>query len=134
MLLSDFCSEGIAQRLVLLPIPTTRDGIYVTGTELPLEKTVSDLVPETLIAGYGIPNDIKEKAKNEDGFLFCSAVSAHPAPEQTTCPPGVDRREDKSFRGIEHAVPRYIEILHSTSGRRSALSLKSDRAGDKMNM
>lgn len=70
VLLSDFCSEGIAQRLVLLPIPTTRDGIYVTGTELPLEKTVSDLVPETLIAGYGIPNDIKEKAKNEGAFVY----------------------------------------------------------------
>ncbi len=89
-LLSGFCPTGIIQRLVLLPIPTTRDGIYVTGTDLPLEEALSASLPDTLIAGYGIPEDIKKRARGvgayvydallDEDFLFENAVvTAHGA-------------------------------------------------------
>ena len=73
MLLSDYCPEGIAQRLILLPIPTTRDGIFVTGTDLTLEKMLSDLELGTLVAGYGIPDNIKKEAENAGVFVYDAA-------------------------------------------------------------
>lgn len=88
--LSEFCSPSAFSRLVLLPIPTTKDGILVTGTDLPLEGIIPDVTQGTLVAGYGIPDYISERinslgayvydaAGDEDFLLENAEVTAHGA-------------------------------------------------------
>ena len=49
---------------VLLPIPTTRDGVYVFGADVKLKECLVNLTSESIIAGYGIPKSIVEDAKS----------------------------------------------------------------------
>ena len=46
---------GIERRIVLLPVPSTRDGKNVASTEIPLSEVFSDADERTYILGYGIP-------------------------------------------------------------------------------
>lgn len=45
--------EGIKRRLMLFPIPTTKDGVSVFGTDIPLCDALSDADENTLVVGYG---------------------------------------------------------------------------------
>ena len=47
--------ESLYERLILLPIPTSRDGVHITGTDIPLEALLSSVTGSTLVAGYNIP-------------------------------------------------------------------------------
>lgn len=65
-------SDGAVSRLIILPIPTTRDGAYITGTETELSALL-DLIDEgTFIAGYGIPAWLKEGMISRGGEVYDS--------------------------------------------------------------
>lgn len=61
---------GIGRRLVLLPIPSSRDKINITGTEIPLEETLPDPSENSLIVGYSLPDEYKIKVKERGGELL----------------------------------------------------------------
>lgn len=76
--------------LIVLPIPTTRDKIRITDTELTLTELIDLAGPNVKIAGYGIPDHIKDglEAKGakvydaalDEGFLVENArITAHGA-------------------------------------------------------
>ena len=49
--------HAVQAHLVLLPIPTSRDGICVTGTDIPLSETLSGVEEGSVVVGYGLPKD-----------------------------------------------------------------------------
>lgn len=56
-----FCATIPIKHLVLLPVPTTKDNIYVTKTDIPLADTLCNGMPGSVLVGYGLP----EKYKND---------------------------------------------------------------------
>jgi len=66
------------ERIRLLPIPSTRDGVYVSGTELPLSSLPSELDGKTLLVGYGLPKPLR-------GELAAAGI------------PTLDVKDDESF-------------------------------------
>ena len=54
--------QGLSGRLILLPIPTTRDNIYVNGTDLTLGSLLPLFSADSTVVGYNIPPDLKEAA------------------------------------------------------------------------
>lgn len=67
-------------RLILLPIPTTRDNKYITGTDLTLDETLSMIDSKTVLVGYAIPEKLLKSgavvfdASLDEGFLMENAV------------------------------------------------------------
>lgn len=61
---------GIGRRLVLLPIPSSRDKINITGTEIPLEETLSENLADTVIVGYSLPDGYKREASERGGSIL----------------------------------------------------------------
>lgn len=57
-------------RLILLPIPTTRDNIYITGTDRSLKSILPLLSSDTCLCGYGIPYLLTEGARGAGAFVF----------------------------------------------------------------
>ena len=53
----------LSGRLILLPIPTTRDNIYINGTDLTLGSVVPLLTGESTLVGYNIPRDLINNAE-----------------------------------------------------------------------
>lgn len=53
---AELLPNSLGRHLVLLPVPTTRDGIYVTGTEIPLSETLSGVGEGSFVVGYGMPD------------------------------------------------------------------------------
>lgn len=49
-----------ARNIVLLPIPTTRDGMTVTGTEETLRGVLDSVIGSDVVVGYGLPQDFRE--------------------------------------------------------------------------
>lgn len=47
-------------RLALLPIPTSRDKVHISGTDIPLSEFIRNTSPDTFVAGYGIPDGARE--------------------------------------------------------------------------
>ena len=45
------------KHLVLLPVPSTKDGVCVTGTDIPLFDTLSGVGEGTYVFGYGLPKE-----------------------------------------------------------------------------
>lgn len=44
--------------IIILPIPTTRDGIHATGTDITLMDAIAYADHDTLVIGYGIPEEV----------------------------------------------------------------------------
>lgn len=61
---------GISGRLILLPIPTTRDNIYISGTDLTLGSLLPLIDSETTLAGYNIPKSLTEYAVSVGADIF----------------------------------------------------------------
>ena len=65
---ADRCREllsasGLIRRyseIILLPIPTTRDGVLLSGSETSVLDAVAYADEDTLVAGYGIPDEALE--------------------------------------------------------------------------
>jgi hypothetical protein len=67
-----FSSDIGVRRLIILPIPTTRDGAYITGTEIELSALLDLLDEETFMAGYGIPRWLREAVISRGGAVYDS--------------------------------------------------------------
>ena len=78
------CSLSQNRHIVLLPVPTSRDKKYVTGTEILLEDTLANVGDGSIVAGYLLPAAFKERiaelgglsldlAENEE-FLKSNAI------------------------------------------------------------
>lgn len=52
--------EASFPHLVLLPVPTTKDKKFVTGTDIPLEDTLVNLSSESIVVGYSLPEEYKK--------------------------------------------------------------------------
>ena len=57
-------------RLIILPIPTTKDGVYITGTETPLALLSRYIEPGTFLAGYGIPPELVAEARGLGAVVY----------------------------------------------------------------
>lgn len=71
-LIREMCAS-YSGMIILLPIPTTRDNIYISGTE----KSISSLYPlfnsNTLLVGYNLPDFLVEKALLSGSRVFDAA-------------------------------------------------------------
>ena len=57
------CRSGLPyKRLILLPIPTTKDGVTVYGTDITLESLLADVDMGVAVCGYGLPSWFCERA------------------------------------------------------------------------
>lgn len=81
-----FCYD----RLILLPIPTTKDKKHITATETPLTDIEEQATPKSLIVGYEIPEemidrllgvgaDVLDLGADEDFLVKNAEVTAHGA-------------------------------------------------------
>lgn len=70
-LLTDKLSE---KRLLLLPIPTTRDNKYISSSATRLSELLPLCDKETLVAGYGIPCELKERMESVGAVVFDAAL------------------------------------------------------------
>lgn len=73
----DICCEMLSERLcerlgriVVLPIPTTRDGIFINGSDILLESVYDSVTDGTLVAGYGIPDTQGRRIEELGGTLY----------------------------------------------------------------
>ena len=57
-------------RLILLPIPTTRDNVFINSTETTLDSVTKLIDENTVIAGYGIPREIADQAAEKGISVF----------------------------------------------------------------
>ena len=55
---------GVEHRLVLLPVPSTRDGRCVSGTDIPLSDALEGASEDTYIFGYGLPSLFSFEARS----------------------------------------------------------------------
>ena len=65
--LSALCGES---RIIILPIPTTRDKRHVFGTQIPLSEVVEACRGGAMVAGYGIPENIKREIIECGGSVY----------------------------------------------------------------
>lgn len=68
-------SESIKrfERVIILPIPSTKDGEYVSGCDISLEDALADADTETLVIGYGIPKDVRDELGSR-GTTVCDSL------------------------------------------------------------
>ena len=57
-------------RVILLPIPTARDSVHITGTDRLLSEATADVGEGCLVAGYGIPEDDAERMRRQGAKVF----------------------------------------------------------------
>lgn len=62
------------ERLLLLPIPTTRDGKMVCGTECSLEELLALVDSTLMVAGYGIPKDVAQRLEHHGAGVYDAAL------------------------------------------------------------
>lgn len=58
------------EKIVLLPIPTTRDGRTLTGTDIDIASVTKKSDTGTVFVGYGIPTWAKEDIKKRGGEVL----------------------------------------------------------------
>lgn len=61
---------SLSGRLILLPIPTTRDNIYINGTDLSLGSVVPLLTRDSTLVGYHIPRDLVYNAEEVGAAVY----------------------------------------------------------------
>ena len=57
-------------RIIVLPIPTTKDEKTVNGTDVTLSAAIESAGRGTLVAGYGIPEECAEKIENTGAVIY----------------------------------------------------------------
>lgn len=62
--------DGVEGRIVVLPIPTTRDGATINGSEIALETVYDCICDGTLVSGYGIPHKIRQRIEELGGTVY----------------------------------------------------------------
>ncbi len=80
--------SGIFSRLILLPIPSTKDKKHITSTDIPLSEILFSTDASTLVVGYGLPAPLCDTvmslggcvcdlSKNENFLSENADVTAH---------------------------------------------------------
>ena len=62
-LLLSYCEQnppGGVGRIVILPIPTSRDGVHISGTDRLVSEVSGAVTPKDAVCGYAIPKKDKE--------------------------------------------------------------------------
>ena len=76
--LVELCAEGRLrrdlERITVLPIPSTRDGEHVTGTDTSLSEIFSGAGEGSLIIGYGIPESYARMAASRGAETVDAAL------------------------------------------------------------
>lgn len=57
------------EKIILLPIPTSRDGIHLTGSEKLLREVLGDVSQGELVVGYSIPDADAEYIRSRGGAV-----------------------------------------------------------------
>ena len=78
---SDICERMLLEcplarrfeRIIILPIPTSRDGVHIGGSDVRVFEAVAGADRETLVVGYGIPEDVRCELKNR-GCSVCDSL------------------------------------------------------------
>ena len=61
-------------RLVLLPIPTSRDKKYITGTAVSIEEISALIEPGTIVVGYEITHTLASFCDERSAFIYDAAL------------------------------------------------------------
>lgn len=61
-------------RLILLPIPTARDGKYITGTGHSPPDILSEVGEDTAVVGYGLSDELIREIKSRGGRVYDGAL------------------------------------------------------------
>lgn len=68
---SELCGRELPfDKIYILPIPSTRDGVHISGTDTELLGFAEKINGKTAVIGYGIPNGIKEKLVGSGAALY----------------------------------------------------------------
>jgi hypothetical protein len=73
-------TAGLSGRIVLLPIPTSRDKTYITSTDIPISALRRELQEGDLLVGYNIPKELLVEgisvydASLDERFLYENAL------------------------------------------------------------
>lgn len=59
--------------LIILPIPSTRDGVHINGTELTLSDALSGVSRDTLVVGYALPPEIAGAVRGRGALVWDGA-------------------------------------------------------------
>lgn len=78
---SDACRETLLRnadkicvgKVLLLPIPTTRDNIHLKDSDTPLECVTKEADCDTLVIGYGMPRDFVRGLLQRDALVYDAA-------------------------------------------------------------
>ena len=62
------------RRLIILPIPTSRDGVHLTATDLTVSEVLGEVGSGDAVAGYGIPKACRD-------MLACRGAAVYDAAE-----------------------------------------------------
>ena len=66
--------DGVSAKLFVLPIPTTRDNIFVNSTETTVSSVIDMIDSETLVAGYLLPRGIVDRAREVGAAFFDASL------------------------------------------------------------
>ncbi len=63
------------ERLILLPIPSTKDKIHIKGTDIPLSEIYPLIKEGCAVACYGLPESVREISESLGAFVIDAAKS-----------------------------------------------------------
>ena len=72
-ILEKSASLGKYSEITVLPIPTSKDGVHLTGTETALDDAVACLGEGSFVLGYGIPREYVERLEDR-GAAVCDVL------------------------------------------------------------
>jgi hypothetical protein len=62
--------KSTSGRLLLLPIPTTRDNQYISSTDVSLSSVTNLINEKTVVAGYGLTDEILYSAEQKGAICY----------------------------------------------------------------
>ena len=67
---AQICLELSASHLVLLPVPTTKDNLHITKTDIPISDTLCNVGRGSVLVGYGLPSDYRIEAEQRGASVL----------------------------------------------------------------
>ena len=65
------CQRGLPyKRLLLLPIPTTKDGVHVNGTDIKLDFLLQGIGTGDCVGGYGLPSWFGDRLRDKGASVY----------------------------------------------------------------
>ncbi len=66
--------DGVSAKLFVLPIPTTRDNVFINSTETTVGAVIDMIDSGTVVAGYSLPDNIVKKAESVGARIFDASL------------------------------------------------------------